>query len=143
MFKNLLALVIFAVFVACGGAERPGQPDDSESPREERAVPPAAPACWESVGKPCSRIGEFMAEGGLHFDEEARGRWFGRSVAKIPECLGCAYALFCGGGCAQYSEYNTATLYKPYCDDFQRTFSDVIAEELDFYLERQLSKPIG
>lgn len=91
-------------------------------------------ACWESVGKECSRIGSYTGPEGLVFDERARKKWFSRSVAEIPECLTCAYALVCGGGCAQYSEYNKGTLYKPYCDDFQRLFSDLIAEELDYFL---------
>jgi len=92
-------------------------------------------ACWESVGKSCSRIGQYL--GRLSFDETARAHWFGRSVARIPECLSCAFALVCGGGCAQYSEYNTGTLYKPYCDDFQRLYSELLAEEVDSFIEQQ------
>jgi uncharacterized protein len=92
-------------------------------------------ACWESIGKACSRIGQYS--NGLTFDETARGRWFGRSVAQVPECLRCAFALVCGGGCAQYSEYNAGTLYKPYCDDFQRLYSGLLAEEVDMFVEQQ------
>lgn len=93
-------------------------------------------ACWESVGKPCSRIGTYFGEGGLIFDEEKKTHWFSRSVALIPECLECSFALVCGGGCAQYSEYNKGDLYKPYCDDFQRLFSNLLADELDLYLDQ-------
>ena len=54
-------------------------------------------------------------------------KWFKRSVAKIPECLDCCYALVCGGGCAQYAEYNHGTLDKPYCDQFEVVFPSALA----------------
>ena len=84
-------------------------------------------SCWESVGKECSRIGHFTTEAGLVLDERMTEKWFKRSVAKIPECLDCCYALVCGGGCAQYAEYNHGTLDKPYCDQFEVVFPSALA----------------
>lgn len=93
--------------------------------------------CWESIGKDCSRIGSYMDAAGLTLDETAVKRWFSRNVAEIPECMECAFALVCGGGCAQYAEYNSGSLYKPYCDDFQRTFRTTLAEQADLNLNRE------
>jgi uncharacterized protein len=88
-------------------------------------------ACWESVGKECSRIGWFTGREGLTLDPRATERWFNRSIATLPACQQCQYALICGGGCAQYAEYKTGTLYSPYCDDFQRTFRSTLAHACD------------
>ena len=87
-------------------------------------------ACWESIGKPCSKVGTYSSNSGLVLDEAAAKRWFGRNVAEIGDCLECEYALVCGGGCAQYAEYNASSLYKPYCDDFQRTFRLALMDEV-------------
>lgn len=97
-------------------------------------------ACWESIGKDCSRIGSYMDDAGLTLDETAVKNWFGRCVADIPECMECAFALVCGGGCAQYSEYNSGSLYKPYCDDFQRTFRTTLAAQADSQFNRGVSE---
>jgi uncharacterized protein len=93
-------------------------------------------ACWESVGKPCSRIGSYMSNAGVSLDNAAVQKWFHRSVARIPECLTCSYALVCGGGCAQYAEYNHGTPFKPYCDDFQGVFSSSLAEQVEDFVEQ-------
>ena len=83
-------------------------------------------ACWESVGKACSRIGRYGADG-VALDQTMADRWFKRSIASQPGCQTCAYALVCGGGCAQYAEYETGDLYSAYCDDFQRVFRSALA----------------
>ena len=87
-------------------------------------------SCWESIGKECSKIGSYLTAQGLVFDPVAVQKWFSRNIAEIPECLECAFALVCGGGCAQYAEYNSGSIYKPYCDDFQRTFRIALADEV-------------
>ena len=97
-------------------------------------------SCWESIGKDCSRIGNYMDAEGLTLEETAVKRWFSRSVADIPECMECAFALVCGGGCAQYAEYNSGSLYKPYCDDFQKTFRTTLAEQVDLHLNHEASE---
>ncbi len=91
-------------------------------------------ACWESVGKECSRIGSYTGPAGLTLDEKATARWFSRSIESLPACQRCQYALICGGGCAQYAEYKTGTLYSPYCDDFQRAFRSTLAHACDLHV---------
>ena len=94
-------------------------------------------ACWESVGKDCSRVGSYLTEEGLVFNQEMTEKWFNRSTARIPECLECPFALVCGGGCAQYSEYNTGTLYKPFCDDFERIFRTALTDTVEEFVRAQ------
>ncbi len=93
-------------------------------------------ACWESVGKACSRIGSYGAADGLRLDTAATERWFSRSIETLPDCQSCRYALVCGGGCAQYAEYNSGDLYHSYCDDFDRTFRDGLAVQADRLLHQ-------
>lgn len=93
-------------------------------------------SCWESVGKECSKIGNYMTPAGLVLDQQATEKWFGRSVARIPECLDCCYALVCGGGCAQYAEYNNGTLYKPYCDEFEVVYPAALAKTVEDFLAK-------
>lgn len=90
-------------------------------------------SCWESVGKACSKIGSFSNEKGLILDNKMIEKWFNRSVSTIPECLDCCYALICGGGCAQYSEYNTGQLDKPYCDQFEVVFPAAFSHAMDYH----------
>lgn len=87
-------------------------------------------ACWESIGKACSKIGSYLTDHGLVLDSEAAKRWFSRSVVDVDGCVECEFALVCGGGCAQYAEYNNRSLYQPYCDDFQRAFRMALADEV-------------
>lgn len=96
-------------------------------------------ACWESVGKECSRIGNYTGLEGLNLDPKATERWFHRSIETLPACQECQYALICGGGCAQYAEYKTGTLYSPYCDDFQRTFRSTLSHACDKHLNGLIS----
>lgn len=97
-------------------------------------------SCWESVGKSCSRIGSYDLEGQLSMDTTAVKKWFSRSVAQIPECLDCPYALICGGGCAQYAEYNNlGSADHPYCDNFQQIFRSNLTENVEGFLSGQLA----
>ena len=95
--------------------------------------------CKLKICKACSKIGTYTSEKGLSLDEAATKKWFRRSVAEIPECLECEYALVCGGGCAQYAEYGKGTIYKPYCDDFQKAFRVALADEV----VRRMSVEVG
>lgn len=92
-------------------------------------------ACWESVGKECSRVGSYWPE--LSLDEAKVNQWFQRSIARIPECLACPFALVCGGGCAQYAEYNTGSQLKPYCDDFEAVFLAALADTAEEFISAQ------
>ncbi len=92
-------------------------------------------ACW---GAPCEReckVGTYMGPDGLSFDTETANRWFTRKVADIPACRSCAYALFCGGGCALHAERNNGELFSPNCNDFPFAFSQCLADEVDAYLD--------
>jgi uncharacterized protein len=91
-------------------------------------------ACWDSIGNECSRIGDYNTDKALQLDDEACNNWFGRSVAKIPECVACKYCLVCGGGCPQYAQYNSGSLYKPFCNNFQMTYPRVLSNAVDRYI---------
>ena len=93
-------------------------------------------ACWESLGKSCSRIGTYDSDEGLQLDDRQIEKWFGRSVAEIDACMNCSYALICGGGCAQFAEYNHGHQNNPYCDDLQSVFPKALRDEVDDFLNR-------
>lgn len=93
-------------------------------------------SCWESIGKACSKIGRYGIGGGLEFDDAAVKKWFNRSIATLPSCQTCSYALVCGGGCAQYAEYETGDLYTSYCDGYQGMFRAALAERSEFFLNQ-------
>ncbi len=86
--------------------------------------------CWESIGKENSKIGHYRSKDGPIFNQAMVEKWFNRSVSDIEDCLECEFALICGGGCAQYAQYNTSLSNKPYCNDFQRTFELALADEV-------------
>ncbi len=79
-------------------------------------------ACWESVGKECSRIGSYAPPDRMELDEARREAWFSRSAAEIAECVNCPYCLVCAGGCAQYALYNTGSMQRAFCDNFFKAF---------------------
>ena len=97
-------------------------------------------ACWESVGKSCSRIGSYSLKQGIRLSKAITSKWFGRSIEKQTGCQTCRYALVCGGGCAQYAEYNSGDLYGSYCDDFDKTFRAGLADEAGRML---VSEPVS
>lgn len=53
--------------------------------------------CLETVGKKQHCIGYYNPA--IEWTE-ARARWFGKHVGNSDNCLGCKFALFCGGNCA-------------------------------------------
>lgn len=83
-------------------------------------------ACWESIGKACSRLGTFEAGRPSLIPSQVQ-KWFTRKASTIPQCSTCAYKLVCGGGCAQFAEYNHGDQQHAYCDDFQATFRQALA----------------
>lgn len=86
--------------------------------------------CWESIGNEQCKIGHYLSDKGPSFNDHMTQKWFNRSVADVEGCLDCEFALICGGGCAQYAEYNSSSLNKPYCNDFQKTFELALADEV-------------
>jgi len=93
-------------------------------------------SCWESLGRECSEIGSYSADG-MVIDPVKSSEWFGRNAALIPECLECKYCLICAGGCPQYALYNSKSLYKPFCDDFGKSYDWVLADAVEKYLSEQ------
>ena len=91
-------------------------------------------SCWESLGKDCGRIGGYSEEG-LSIDRDRAAHRFGRSVGLIETCLDCRYCLVCAGGCSQYAEINTGDIYQPYCGDFKESYSWVLAEAVEKFLQ--------
>lgn len=100
-------------------------------------------ACWESIGKECSRIGSYTAPDQMVFNFKMKEKWFNRSVSQIPECLECPYCLICAGGCAQYSDYNTRTFLKPFCDNFYKIFPHALASGVEDFLNRVDKKNVN
>ncbi len=86
--------------------------------------------CWESLGKEAAYIGTYSSNGTFCFDMARKDHWFNRSVAEVDGCIECEFALLCGGGCAQYAEYNSGSHKKPFCNDFKETFMIALADEV-------------
>lgn len=97
-------------------------------------------SCWESIGDDGSLIGNYKSNESICIDQEKHSCWFGRSVAKILECTSCQYCLICGGGCPQYALYNTGSLYKPFCNNFQATYPTVLANAVEKYIMENVGK---
>lgn len=95
-------------------------------------------SCWESVGKADSRIGTFFDGKAPVFrlNEAKTTEWFTRHVGVIPQCKACPMALICGGGCAQFSLYNSGTQLAPYCDNFDAMFRSGLRDTTEALLER-------
>lgn len=92
-------------------------------------------ACWRAPCERKCRVGTYMGPDGLCFDAETAERWFTRTAADIPACRSCAYALFCGGGCALHAERNNGELHSPNCNGFHFAFSQSLADEVEAYLD--------
>jgi uncharacterized protein len=78
--------------------------------------------CWDVVGRPEFKVGRFFPNG-LQLDDARLRPWLERTVATIPECLACKYALFCGGGCPIQARQAHGRFAAPMCHDFPGQFS--------------------
>ncbi len=76
--------------------------------------------CWDEVGREEGKIGSYLPK--LEWKEDLINEWQSRHISNIPECLDCAYALLCGGGCAIQAKKSNGTMFSPYCFQFQDTF---------------------
>lgn len=85
-------------------------------------------ACWERTGEPGLRIGRIDGDGNVLITDRNRAAWRGRNITTNETCLRCAYATFCGGGCAAIAEAKTGDLMSPYCDGFQQRFRKTAAQ---------------
>ena len=91
-------------------------------------------SCWETIGQDISVIGSYSAAG-LALDPDKSAAWFERSTAKIPECLDCSYCLLCGGGCPQHALHQHGTLYKPFCQSFDKVnYPWILADAVERFL---------
>ncbi len=95
-------------------------------------------ACWEAVRTPEGKLGRYVPD--LELDDEAVERWRARTVANIPQCRKCPYALLCGGGCAQRAFWETGDLYEPHCADFPELFQRVAPLAYVEWLDRNSDK---
>jgi len=93
--------------------------------------------CNNVVGHPEQAIGRFWPR--FEWDEQMRAKWHQRSIANIPKCLQCKYALLCGGGCLYRALVDNEDLYAPHCDDFASSF----AEFVRFHFERHIEGNTG
>jgi uncharacterized protein len=77
-------------------------------------------ACWDLVGKPEHAVGRYAPT--LVFDEQRLNLWRGHTVAAIPQCRECKFALLHGGGCAYLALGEAGTLLSPHCEGFPELF---------------------
>jgi len=70
-------------------------------------------ACYEDAGHKARRIGTF--EGGNVKFAALKEKYAGRHLLKIPECMRCSAALFCGGGCPSEAKLQKGSMFKAYC----------------------------
>lgn len=97
-------------------------------------------ACWERTGDPSMRIGRIDEDGGVLVNDRNHAAWRGRNITTNETCVRCAYATFCGGGCAAIAEEKTGDALSPYCDGFQQRFRMTAAQ---IYGEHIRGAPLG
>lgn len=86
-------------------------------------------ACAEQVGNPDAAIGTYTAKG-ICLDSEKASLWTSRHIGNMPTCSSCANAAFCGGGCANAAQLETADFFGPRCHGIKDAFQDVGREYL-------------
>lgn len=79
--------------------------------------------CWEWVGFAALRVGRLdFGTGEMHFNARQLERWHTRTVANVPTCRKCQYALYCGGGCAVYATAHTGKFMNSHCNSYPAVF---------------------
>lgn len=91
-------------------------------------------ACPETIGNEEYEIGTFGEK--MVLDDARVSMWNGRSIYNIPECMQCAIAPFCGGGCAYAALKINGDINKPVCDNAQRVLETYINSIKDYILEK-------
>jgi uncharacterized protein len=81
--------------------------------------------CWDVVGRPEFRTGSFFPHG-LQAEPGHLDEWLSRTIAVIPECRSCPYALFCGGGCTSLAYQESKRFDTPKCRDFPAAFRSAL-----------------
>lgn len=89
--------------------------------------------CWDEVGHENKRVGTY-GPGKLDFNERLQ-MWLGRTIASVPQCSQCSFALLCGGGCAFLAEEKSGTYFASHCNQIQKMFIDAVPKAYQQYLE--------
>jgi uncharacterized protein len=89
--------------------------------------------CWDEVGHENKKVGTY-GPGKLEFNERL-DMWLGRTIASVPQCSECSFALLCGGGCAFLAEEKTGTYFASHCNQIQKMFVDAVPKAYQQYLE--------
>lgn len=91
--------------------------------------------CYEEAGHKHLRIGTF-SRGKVKFFA-LKEKYSRRHLLRVPECLGCSTALYCGGGCPCHARIHKGSIFKSYCHQNK----EFIAQTLKaFFLEQQVKK---
>ena len=93
--------------------------------------------CWDMVGQVNNRVGKYFPN--LVFDSRNLNGWLQRTVATVPGCTNCKYALFCGGGCAARAFRRKGSLKAPHCDGYPALFRRHLSDEYSSYVKTNLS----
>jgi len=97
-------------------------------------------ACWERTGDTKLRIGHVNDDGTVELNAPVMTAWRSRSVAVVPACRKCRYALQCGGGCAVLAEAKRGKLHTNHCDAYANRFRAMVAEA---YLAHAAGETVG
>jgi uncharacterized protein len=92
--------------------------------------------CWEWAGFPAMRVGRLDFETGEMFLQDKQlERWRSRTVANVPTCRKCQYALYCGGGCAAHATAQTGKFMNSHCNSFPAVFQHGVRSAFTEYQE--------
>jgi uncharacterized protein len=89
-------------------------------------------ACTECINNPALAIGRFIPD--LSFNDENLELWNNRSIQRIPKCMDCDIAFFCGGGCAYSALSVNGNIDDPVCNNAHKTIDAYLG-----FLGKQLS----
>ncbi len=70
-------------------------------------------SCYEDTGHKDRRIGSFV-NGKVKFSA-LKDKYAGRHLLKLPECIRCSAALYCGGGCPSEARLRKGSMFTAYC----------------------------
>jgi uncharacterized protein len=100
--------------------------------------------CWEWVGFPALRVGHIdFATGELQVQQKQLERWHQRTVANIPTCRKCQYALYCGGGCTVHAVSNNGKFMSSHCNSFPAVFKEGVKAAYSEYKDIQKRAAAG
>jgi uncharacterized protein len=95
-------------------------------------------ACTECINNPTLAIGKFIPD--LSFDNDNLELWNNRSIQRIPKCMNCDIAFFCGGGCAYSALFVNGNIDDPVCNNAHKTI-DAYLDSLSKQLSQESKQP--